>query len=212
MTEFSLEQRRALASDKLDRFFGSVPADLRTRVTSLPKRIAQMNARLSVKLQEVLRTADLIFAHAGQFAACARGCGHCCHVHVPIADFEAHYIGDHIGVAPVALKQGIRHDRMEFSGKTPCPFLNNGECSIYESRPLTCRMHLNFDIDNFWCLHENWNKPEAFIPRPDITPLMEAYHLLGGKAQPVVADIRDFFPHGGRTLDNICERRLDLVA
>ena len=185
-----------MASDKLDRFFSSVPADLRERVTFLPKRISQMNARVSVKLQEVLRTADIIFAHAGKFAACARGCGHCCHVHVPIADFEAQYIGDHIGTALVALKQSIRHDRMEFSGKTPCPFLSNGECSIYEYRPLTCRMHLNFDIDNTWCLHENWNNPEAVIPRPDIHPLMDAYHLLGRKVQPIVADIRDFFPNG----------------
>jgi len=195
MTEFPLEQKRAMASDKLDRFFSSVPAELRERVTSLPKRISQMNARISVKLQEVLRTADLIFAHAGKFAICARGCGHCCHVHIPIADFEAQYMGGHIGTAPAALKQSIHRNRMEFSGKTPCPFLSQGECSIYECRPLTCRMHLNFDIDNTWCLHENWNKPEAAIPRPDITPLMEAYHLLAGKTQPVVADIRDFFPH-----------------
>jgi Fe-S-cluster containining protein len=199
MTEMSPEQRRILASEKLDTFFSSVPPDLRQRVTSLPKRISQMNARTSIKLQEVLRTADLIFAYAGNFAACARGCGHCCHVHVPIADFEAKYIEDHTGTTPVALGRSLRHDRMEFSGKTPCPFLTNGECSIYQSRPLTCRMHLNFDIDNFWCLHENWNKPEATIPRPDIHPLMDAYHLLCGKTPPVVADIRDFFPNGKTT-------------
>ena len=88
------------------------------------------------------------------------------------------------------------HARSEFSGKTPCPFLKGGECSIYDSRPLTCRMHLNFDIDPYWCLHENWTRPEALIPRPDITPLMEAYHALAGKVRPVVADIRDFFPQG----------------
>lgn len=196
MIPIAPEQRRTLASQKLDQFFNSVPADLRERVVSLPKRIAQMNARAPLKLHEILRTADLIFDYAGQFAACARGCGHCCHVHVPIADFEARHIGDHINTPPVAVKQSIHHDRMEFSGKTPCPFLKNGECSIYEHRPLTCRMHLNFDIDNFWCLHENWNNPEAAIPRPEINPLIDAYHLLTDKVQPVMADIRDFFPHG----------------
>ena len=190
------EQRRQRASEHLDHFFATIPPALREHVQSLPKRIAQMNARLSVKLQEVLRTADLIFHHAGKYAACSRGCGHCCHVYVPITDFEAHTMGQHIGVAPVVLKQSVRHDRAEFSGATPCPFLHEGECSIYAHRPLTCRMHLNFDIDNFWCRHENWNRSEAAIPRPDITPLMEAYHLLAGKMRPVVADIRDFFPHG----------------
>lgn len=196
VTELLPEQRRKLATDKLDKFFSTVPADIKERVQSLPKRIAQMNARVSVKLQEILRTADLIFSFAGKFAACARGCGHCCHVHVPIADFEAQFIADRVDTQLVALKQSIRHDRAEFSGKTPCVFLKNGECSIYEARPLTCRMHLNFDIDSFWCQHENWNKPEAAIPRPDIYPLMEAYHLLSGKTQPIVADIRDFFPNG----------------
>jgi hypothetical protein len=190
------QQRRQLAAENLDCFFSSVSPELKQHVQSLPKRIAQMNARTPVKLQEALRTADQVFAHAGQFAACTRGCGHCCHVHVPIADFEAQYISHHIGAVAQPLKQSIPHDRSEFSGRTPCPFLTDGECSIYEYRPFTCRMHLNFDIDNFWCLHENWNNPEAAIPRPDIHALMKAYHLLAGKTKPVVADIRDFFPNG----------------
>jgi Fe-S-cluster containining protein len=196
VTTYTPEQRRALATEKLDHFFATVPPELKARVMALPKRISQMNARVSIKLQEVLRTADEILDHAGQYAACARGCGHCCHVHVPIADFEAQFIADRIGIKPMALERSIPHNRMEYSGQTPCPFLENGECSIYEARPLTCRMHLNFDVDPYWCLHENWNKPEAVIPRPDISPLMEAYYLLAGKAKPVVADIRDFFPHG----------------
>ncbi len=196
MKEITLQQRYELASDNLDRFFNSVPAEIRDRVTSLPARISQMNARIPVKLQELLSTADLIFNHAGQFAACARGCGHCCHVHVPIADFEAQYIGDHIGSMPVPIQKSIHHDRHKFSGSTPCPFLRDGECSIYEFRPLTCRMHLNFDIDNYWCLHENWNKPEASIPRPTIHAIISAYYLLPGKIEPVVADIRDYFPNG----------------
>lgn len=190
------EQRQQKASENLDRFFESVPEDLRREVASLPARISGMSASVQVKLNEVLRTADRIFGHAGQYAACARGCGHCCHVHVPIADFEARYIADRIGVAPVPLKRSIQHDRMKYSGATPCPFLREGECSIYEARPLTCRMHLNFDVDNFWCLHENWHHPEATIPRPTINSIIEAYYLLPGKTAPVVADIRDFFPNG----------------
>ncbi|MCX7627258.1 MAG: YkgJ family cysteine cluster protein [Methylophilaceae bacterium] len=186
-------QRRALAEAKLDAFFAGMPAALRAEVMGLPERIARMNAGTQVKLKEVLRTADRIFAHAAQFAACTRGCGHCCHVHVPIADFEAHYIAHHTGRAARLIRHSIPHDRMDYSSKTPCTFLRDGECSIYPFRPLTCRMHLNFDVDAHWCLHENWNHPDAAIPRPDIGPLMQAYALLGGKS-PVMADIRDFFP------------------
>lgn len=193
VTFYTPEQRRAMAAAKLDAFFASVPPALRADVLELPRRISRMNAGVLVKLQEVLRTADRILEHAGRYAACTRGCGHCCHVHVPIADFEARYITHHTGRSAQPLRTSIPHDRMEYSAKTPCTFLRDGECSIYPYRPLTCRMHLNFDVDAHWCLHENWHHPHAAIPRPDITPLMQAYHLLGGSS-PVMADIRDFFP------------------
>lgn len=199
VAEYTPEQRRELASEKLDSFFGSVPPELKERVNSLPARISKMNARTAVKLQEVLRTTDELFAHADGFVACAKGCGHCCHVSVPIADFEARYIADNIGITSVVLTRSIRHALSEFSENTPCRFLQDGACSIYEVRPLTCRLHVNFDVDNYWCLHENWKKPEAIIPRPTIHALISAYQLLGGQAQPIVADIRDFFPNGKAT-------------
>lgn len=196
MADRSPEQTRQYAEIKLDEFFKSVPPELKAHVVTLPKRITQISARPVIRLKEVLNTADQIFDHAGKFAACTRGCGHCCHVSVPITQFEARYIGENLSIQPVEQKQTIRHALTEFGSHTPCPFLKNAECSIYECRPLTCRMHMNFDVDNYWCLHENWNKPEAKIPRPTIQPLVDAYHLVVNNVAPIMADIRDFFPHG----------------
>ena len=191
------EQTRAYAEPNLDKFFNTVSPELKARVVSLPQRIANMNARPVIKLVEVLNTADKIFDHAGKFAACARGCGHCCHVSVPISAFEAQYMGDKLGIKPQVVTQSKRPKLQDFGSHTPCPFLANGECSIYEVRPLTCRMHMNFDVDNYWCLHENWQRPEAEIPRPTIEPLEQAYHqLMSSTKQEIVADIRDFFPNG----------------
>ncbi len=199
MSDRTIEQTRQFADANLDKFFNSVTPELKAHVVSLPKRITQLSARPVIRLKEVLNTADQIFDHAGKFAACARGCGHCCHVSVPITEFEARYMGDNLNIEPVALKQSIRHDLKEFSTHTPCPFLKNGECSIYEVRPLTCRMHMNFDRDNYWCLHENWQKSEAEIPRPTIQPLIDAYHMVISNTKPIMADIRDFFPQGRAT-------------
>jgi Fe-S-cluster containining protein len=195
MAERTPQQTRDFANAQMDAFFETVPSALKTRVVSLPQRIGNMNTRPVIKLKEVLSTADQIFDHAGKFAACARGCGHCCHVSVPITEFEAQFIADGLGIKAQPVKQSIRRDLKSFGSHTPCPFLKNGECSIYEVRPLTCRMHMNFDRDNYWCLHENWMKPEAEIPRPTIQPLEQAYHMLQSK-QPMIADIRDFFPEG----------------
>jgi len=199
MSDRKIEQTRQFAEENLDKFFNSVPPELKAHVVSLPKRITQLSARPVIKLKEVLNMADQIFDHAGKFAACARGCGHCCHVSVPITEFEARYMAENLGIKLVELKQSIRHELSEYGSHTPCPFLANGECSIYEVRPLTCRMHMNFDRDNYWCLHENWLKPEAEIPRPTIQPLIDAYHMAIGSTRPIMADIRDFFPQGRMT-------------
>ena len=192
-------QTQAYADKQLDAFFDSVTPELKAHVTSLPKRITQISARPVIRLKEVLNTADQIFDQAGKFAACARGCGHCCHVSVPITQFEARYMGDNLGIAPIELKKTIKHELSEYGSHTPCPFLKQGECSIYEFRPLTCRMHMNFDVDNYWCLHENWQKPEAEIPRPTIQPLIDAYHMTIANVAPIMGDIRDFFPNGKGT-------------
>ncbi|MFM9835006.1 MAG: YkgJ family cysteine cluster protein [Methylophilaceae bacterium] len=197
MTNRTPQETRAYAEPNLDKFFKSVTPELKAQVVSLPQRISKMNARPVIKLKEILNTADQIFDYAGRFAACSRGCGHCCHVSVPISAFEAQYMGDKLGIKPREVTQNRRPDLKTFGSHTPCPFLANGECSIYEVRPLTCRMHMNFDKDNYWCLHENWQKPEAEIPRPTIVPLEHAYHqLMSQTKQQIVADIRDFFPNG----------------
>jgi uncharacterized protein len=198
MTARTPAETKAFADKQLDAFFESVTPELKAHVTSLPKRVTQISARPVIRLKEVLNTADQIFDHAGKFAACARGCGHCCHVSVPITALEAKFMGDNLGITPVELKQSIKHELSEYGSHTPCPFLANGECSIYEVRPLTCRMHMNFDRDNYWCLHENWQKPEAEIPRPTISPLIDAYHAVTAN-QTIMADIRDFFPQGRAT-------------
>jgi Fe-S-cluster containining protein len=109
--------------------------------------------------------------HAQKFAACRMGCGHCCYVSVPITDFEARYIGEKINTAPAPVKHSIRRNLTEVSGKTPCIFLKDNACSIYEFRPLTCRIHMNFDIDNYWCLHENWSHPDAAPPIAPPSPI-----------------------------------------
>ena len=199
MTNRTPEETRQYADVKLDGFFASVTPELKAHVVSLPKRITQISARPVIRLKEVLNTADQIFDQAGKFAACARGCGHCCHVSVPITQFEANYMGENLGIKPVELKQSVKHELTEYGSHTPCPFLKQGECSIYEHRPLTCRMHMNFDVDNYWCLHENWQKPEAEIPRPTIQPLIDAYHTVISSVAPIMGDIRDFFPNGKGT-------------
>lgn len=196
MTDRTPEEINSFVQLKSEAFFNSLSPSLKTYVESLPQRIEVMNARTFVKLAEVLKTADLLFSQAASFSACMKGCSHCCYQAVPITDIEARYIGEKIKTKNVELRQSISHDLTSLSDQTPCPFLANSECVIYEYRPLTCRTHVNFDRDNHFCRYENWNKPGGTVPKLVIHSLLFAYQQLAGKFEPTVGDIRDFFPNG----------------
>jgi hypothetical protein len=73
----------------------------------------------------------------------------------------------------------------------PCPFLVDNRCSIYASRPFTCRVHYNMDADNLLCQLI----PGESTNVPYLNP--QAWHVAYGAALPPSAleffDIRDFF-------------------
>ena len=76
-------------------------------------------------------------------AYCKRGCSWCCRVPVTVTAVEMQYIHDTLGIDAHHLKKGEEKE-LEPDG-TPCPFLKNGECSIYDSRPFNCRVFASMD-------------------------------------------------------------------
>jgi Fe-S-cluster containining protein len=100
------------------------------------------------------RMAEGLLARAPEGAvACKAGCDHCCYQAVGVTAPEALAIFDHLKtsrsneeLAKVAAKLSKHHYRTRglssqerFSPDHPCPFLEAGNCSIYEARPLSCR-------------------------------------------------------------------------
>jgi Fe-S-cluster containining protein len=74
-------------------------------------------------------------------STCKRGCSHCCNVSVTVTSPEVVYIQHHMGIKTISMKdEEIRKDY-----KTPCPFLKQNECSIYEYRPAVCRAFTSVD-------------------------------------------------------------------
>jgi Fe-S-cluster containining protein len=85
--------------------------------------------------------------------ACKAGCDHCCHQVVSVTPPEALAIADHLRknrstaeLARVGERVAEAHARglglsttERYSLEHPCPFLEAGQCSIYEVRPLSCR-------------------------------------------------------------------------
>ncbi len=76
------------------------------------------------------------------------------------------------------------------SASKPCPFLVDRECSIYEARPASCRLHVSLDDDNLLCRLVDGLQ----VPVPYVDSRMVYAITLAAQAAELIGDIRDFFP------------------
>ena len=136
-------------------------------------------------------------------SACKNRCSHCCHIPVVISGTEAQMIGRHVDIKPTHPTRAVSladFDDLEGASSavdalkdrpfSPCPFLKDGACSVYEVRPMVCRLLVNLDDDDLLCRLV----PQNAIPVPYANAqTLKGFFLL---AQPsaVLADIRDYFP------------------
>lgn len=148
------------------------------------------------KLMELMSDTRAIIA---PLTACQSGCSTCCYQQVLMSQTEADVIGHKIGKTAKQLRPGYKEPGIRHFGRdTPCGFLVDSKCSIYDARPMVCRNMVSWDIDSLLCGFENWDlgnaKDPRFVPLPMLSmgPMEGAYKTLSGK--DVVGDIRDFFP------------------
>lgn len=108
------------------------------------------------------RLAEALLSRAPAGAvACKAGCDHCCHQPVGLTPPEALAIVEHLrqmlareelARVRARLSERARDTRAlssaeRFSPDQPCPFLDHGQCSIYEVRPLACRGMNSLDAE-----------------------------------------------------------------
>src|ERR1700688_632020 len=86
---------------------------------------------------------------------CRSGCSHCCKMALNITPLEAEAISKATGrpLAPVSEEQfkTLDEDAIRRLEGSPCPFLVDDRCSVYEVRPFACRVHYSMDRDNLLC-------------------------------------------------------------
>lgn len=162
-------------------------------------RLAELNADVrrigsgKLKRREIIKTlwrmADVMGRVAYPESACKAGCSHCCHTPVALTQQEAHLIGELIGREPLKPQLGPVLRPKVASYNNPCVFLKEGRCSIYEARPLSCRLLFNMDTDPLLCeLVEDASVPVPFL---NLTQLQ----LLYVQACPGgLAELGEFFP------------------
>jgi len=126
------------------------------------------------------RLADALLARAPAGAvACRAGCDHCCHQPVGLTPPEALAIAAYLRqtlasqeltATAARLAQRARATRglssaERFSPDHPCPFLDRGQCSIYEVRPLACRGMNSLDAEECKTRLRDPDARAAFLAR-----------------------------------------------
>ena len=93
----------------------------------------------------------------GSKIQCRRGCSQCCSQIFNITQVDAFVIGEHVKTLPLDKQKELKQKAKEYlqekerknlninaeysvTPKIPCPALGDeGECTIYEARPVVCR-------------------------------------------------------------------------
>lgn len=155
---------------------------------------ARKTPDLARKIQLFRDLAEIVIDAMRGISACSRvTCSHCCNTPVLVTRVEAGVIAKEIGVPVRNIKCNPRTNP-DYIGK-PCPFLDDGKCSIYASRPLACRLQFNLDADDLLChLFEGETIRVPYFNTTEYRMLeVQAIGLEHAKA---ISDIRDFFPRG----------------
>lgn len=194
----------AAAEAQTSRAFAAI-VEAHPWVESVPKKalaITRENAGQRSKLTKFIRLATELNEAVAPQSQCAVGCHECCRISVSMTSLEAELIGKAIGVLPakpakaylVTGEADWSAEPMRFFG-VPCSFLEKGQCSIYEHRPVACRTHTNLGDARF-CSTEI-EPDQSYVSGPDL----RSFYLLMTTTllDSPVADVRDFFPNGRNT-------------
>ena len=180
------------AEVNVDRFNRSV--DL-AKVDAVFNRVLALDVSKRAKMARFLDAASDLSDKVRPFSACKAGCSFCCNIAATITETEAQMISKATGIKHKVRAGGI--DEIESRNKwtgVPCTFLKAGKCSIYEVRPMACRLHVNMADTPFYC-DTDIPAGVSLVPQLNLTQINRAHAMI--TLQDAWADIRDFFPPKG---------------
>lgn len=113
---------------------------------------------------------------------CKKGCSMCCTLNVDISDFEKSFIKEGFDKLPEKLRDKVveimktKHQKTKkldmnerSKRRMMCGFNVDGNCSIYENRPLSCRSHHSLDIQA--CIDGNEENSDVVVQQAS-TPII----------------------------------------
>lgn len=149
--------------------------------------------RRALRLIEISKE---VASRVAPMTPCGKGCSHCCNQATTISRWEADRISKfngrkHANPPGINPLERSRESLVDQYSGVPCPFLKNGNCTIYAVRPLPCIDHHSLWADPSVCDIANKGAPIPGFNQMELTFTQAA--LFFNEGVPF-ADIREFFP------------------
>lgn len=171
-------------------------SDKQTQIAAdMLNRIGSAYMHPHKRLRKLYELVDKWWTYSfGEAVVCSRGCHHCCRVNVNLTTVEAEYIAVNADLPEPDYSKASGRDYTN----SWCPMLKNNECSIYEWRPLACRVFGTVDSVEY-CKDDAYPSHQIIaLTLPGGGGCEIANHAaeiiahMNGPKHPV-KDIRDFF-------------------
>jgi Fe-S-cluster containining protein len=142
-------------------------------------------------VDKIYKTVDFYYKKCVEpLSVCSRGCAWCCRIPVDVSAVEVQYIYEKTGIEA----KEIQEQKRFYPDKSKCPFLKFNECSIYEARPLHCRVFATID-DPLFCIDSS--KSHLIYTTKSNNGVVILNNILIEASQSysgaVVADVRQWF-------------------
>lgn len=184
-----MEETRVATEKSIKKMTDSLPESLEKLEDDFFVKIEKSSLSPLKKLEKLYNFMDEVYTHINKYTTCKKGCSYCCSYYVTISDIEIQFIENNN--KDIKRKKQFSTDKKGVG--TPCLFLKNDICSIYESRPYVCHRHVMFTPDNSVCTEDNahiHNLQMLTWPQLD-----KSYDLIRAESgSNELHDIRDVFP------------------
>ncbi len=180
------------------RLYEQLPELRLRRRTETVVKILSRKAFFSTRYRALIQYADQVHQKIEPFTPCAAGCDACCHMPAFIFEFEAKRMaaasGRRMAQLPVRDHQQVMLNGSRYV-QVACPFLQDHRCSIYEQRPLVCRVHHSLAATEEPCRKVSMG---GLVPPPMLDPdyAEVPFYLLMNATRPQdpLGAIQEFFP------------------
>jgi len=133
------------AEEKRDLCGVLLPPELDKLEAGIYERLKKSKRSKLNKLDQLYKVMGKLSSHVSKYATCKKNCSNCCYIRVDISEIEIQYIEK-----KYKIKRNKNLQPNTDGSGTPCCFLKDGECSIYEGRPFMCRSHFFYTPDERW--------------------------------------------------------------